>query len=93
MSVMQMCAAVAVVLLAGVGPANANVTYSSVAYDTAPAPDQMMVVDFDHPAATGYSMTWTNTGLFQGPLVPGIAAPPVGDSTNILRYSPVEPLR
>lgn len=84
MSIMQKCAAVAVVLLAGVGSANANVTYSSVAYDTAPTPGQMMVVDFDHPTAAGYSMTWTNAGLFQGPLVPGIAAPPVGDSTKYL---------
>jgi hypothetical protein len=42
------------------------------------------VVDFDNPNAAGYSMTWTNAGLFQGPLVPGIAAPPAGDTTKYL---------
>jgi hypothetical protein len=84
MSVMQKCAAVAVVLLADIGSASANVTFTSTAYDAPPAPGQTLVEDFDHPIAAGYSMTWSNAGLFQGPLVPGIAAPPVGDNTQYL---------
>jgi hypothetical protein len=84
MSMMRKCAAITVVLLAGIGSANANVTFSSTDYDAPPASGQTMVEDFDHPIAVGYSMTWSNAGLFQGPLVPGIAAPPVGDNTQYL---------
>jgi hypothetical protein len=76
--------AVVVALVAGIGSANAGVLFTSVAFDTSPAPGETMVVDFDHPNAVGYSMTSSNAGLFQGPLVPGIAAPPVGDSTKYL---------
>jgi hypothetical protein len=84
MSMMRKCAAVTVAMFAGIGSANANVTYSSVAYDASPAAGQTMVEDFDHPIVAGYSMTWSNAGLFEGPLVPGIAAPPVGDNTQYL---------
>lgn len=84
MSKMSKYAAFAVAMLAGIGSANAGVIFTSVAFDAAPAPGEVMVVDFDHPNAAGYSMTWSNAGLYQGPLVPGIAAPPVGDNTKYL---------
>jgi hypothetical protein len=84
MSMVYKYAAIAVVLLAGMGSANANVTFTSTAYDALPAPGETMVEDFDNPIAVGYSMTWSNAGLFQGPLVAGIAAPPVGDNTQYL---------
>jgi len=77
-------ATVAAVLLAGAGSAQANVIFTSVAFDAAPGPNEIMAVDFDHPNVAGYSMNWSNAGIFQGPLVPGIAAPPVGDNTNYL---------
>lgn len=77
-------AAVAAALLATAASANASVIFTSVGHDAAPAPGETMVVDFDHPVAAGYSMIWSNAGLFQGPLVPGIAAPPVGDDTKYL---------
>ncbi len=77
-------AAIAVAILAGIGSANADVIFTSVAFDAAPAPGETMVVDFDHPNTAGYAMSWSNAGLFQGPLVPGIAAPPVGDETQYL---------
>ncbi|HET7084620.1 MAG TPA: PEP-CTERM sorting domain-containing protein [Rhizomicrobium sp.] len=76
--------AAAALLMAGASSAQAGVVFSSVAFDAAPAPGETMVMDFDNPIAAGYSMTWSNAGLFQGPLVPGIAAPPVGDASTYL---------
>jgi PEP-CTERM motif len=77
-------AAIALAMLAGTASANANVIFTSVGYDAAPAPGETMVMDFDNPIAAGYSMNWSNAGLYQGPLVPGIAAPPVGDNSKYL---------
>jgi hypothetical protein len=78
-------AAFALAMLAGTASAHAGVIFHSVAFDAAPAPGEAMVVDFDHPNAAGYSMTWSNQAdIFQGPLVPGWAAPPVGDETKYL---------
>jgi hypothetical protein len=73
-----------VLLVAGASVTQAGAIYNSVAFDAAPAPGETMVMDFDNPIAAGYSMTWSNAGLFQGPLVPGIAAPPVGDASKYL---------
>ena len=84
MSKMLKFSAFALALVAGAGSANAGVIFTSIAYDGAPAPGETMVVDFDHPNAAGYGMSWSNAGLYQGPLVPGIAAPPVGDDTKYL---------
>ena len=77
-------AATAAFLMAGASAANAGVLYSWHPFDAAPAPGEVMVMDFDHPIAAGYSMTWSNAGLYQGPLVSGIAAPPAGDNTKYL---------
>ena len=80
--------ATAAVLVAGASAAQAGVIFNpivnSVAFDAAPAPGETMVMDFDNPLAAGYSMTWSNAGIYQGSLVPGIAAPPLGDSTKYL---------
>src|SRR5580765_8432282 len=80
--------ATAAVLLTGASAAQAGVIYNpilnSVAFDAAPAPGETMVMDFDNPLAAGYSMTWSNAGIYQGALVPGIAAPPLGDATKYL---------
>src|SRR5258706_6705653 len=76
--------ATAAFLVAGASAANAGVLYSWHPFDAAIAPGEVMVMDFDHPIASGYSMTWSGAGLYQGPLVPGIAAPPVGDATQYL---------
>jgi hypothetical protein len=76
--------AMAAFLVTGASAAYAGVTFSSVAFDSAPSPGEVMVVDFDHPIAAGYSMTWSGAGLYQGPLVSGIAAPPAGDSSKYL---------
>jgi PEP-CTERM motif len=84
MSKMPKFAAFALALLAGAGSAHANVIVHSAAFDAAPAPGEILVMDFDHAIAAGYTMGWSNAGLYQGPLVPGIAAPPVGDSTKYL---------
>ncbi|HWU55544.1 MAG TPA: PEP-CTERM sorting domain-containing protein [Rhizomicrobium sp.] len=76
--------ATAAFLVAGASAANAGVLFSSVAFDAPPSPGEVMVMDFDNPIAAGYSMTWSGAGLYQGPLVPGIAAPPFGDNTQYL---------
>jgi hypothetical protein len=76
--------ATAAFLVAGASAANAGVIYSWHPFDSAPAAGETMVMDFDHPIATGYTMTWSGAGLYQGPLVSGIAAPPVGDDTKYL---------
>jgi len=76
--------ATAAFLVAGASAANAGVIYSWHPFDAAPAAGETMVMDFDHPIATGYTMTWSGAGLYQGPLVSGIAAPPVGDDTKYL---------
>jgi hypothetical protein len=84
MSKMPKVAAFAVAMLAGIGSANAGVIFHSAAFEHQPAPGETMVEDFDHPIAAGYSMTWSNAGLYQGALVSGIAAPPAGDNTKYL---------
>lgn len=76
--------ATAALLVAGASSANAGVIYSWHPFDAAIAPGESLVVDFDNPVAAGYSMTWSGAGLYQGPLVSGIAAPPVGDDTQYL---------
>jgi len=57
------------------------VIFSLIADDAAPSPGEVMVVDFDHANAAGYSMTWSGAGLYQGALVSGIAAPRYGDQS------------
>jgi PEP-CTERM motif len=75
---------VAAALLGSIVSANAGVTFTSSAFDSAPALGQTMVVDFDNANALGYSLSTFNAQLHQGALVPGIAAPPVGDATQYL---------
>ena len=78
-------ATAAALLVAFAAPANAGViSYSWSPFDAAIAPGEVMVQSFDAPIAAGYSMTWNNAGIYQGPLVPGIAAPPVNDNTKYL---------
>jgi hypothetical protein len=74
----------AAALLGSAATANAGVLHTSVAFDAAPAPGQTMVVDFDNPIALGYSLSMSGAELHQAPLVPGIAAPPVGDNSLYL---------
>jgi hypothetical protein len=72
-------------LVAFAAPANAGViSYSWSPFDAAIAPGEVMVQTFDAPIAAGYTMTWSNAGIYQGPLVPGIAAPPQNDATKYL---------
>ena len=84
MSKLLSAIATAAFLTAGASAANAGVIYSWHPFDAAPAAGEVMVADFDHPVAAGYSMTWTGAGLYQGALVSGIAAPPAGDETKYL---------
>jgi len=76
--------ATAAFLMASASVANAGVMYSWHPFDAAIAPGEVMVQDFDHPLAAGYTMTWSGAGIYQGPLVSGIAAPPVNDTTKYL---------
>jgi hypothetical protein len=48
------------------------------------AAGEIMVQNFDAPLAAGYTMSWSNAGIYQGALVSGVAAPPFGDSTKYL---------
>ncbi len=78
-------ATAAALMVAFAAPANAGViSYSSIAFDGPMAADEIMVQNFDAPLAAGYTMSWSNAGIYQGPLVPGIAAPPAGDATKYL---------
>ena len=78
-------ATTAAFLVAGVTAANAGViSYSWSPFDNAPAAGEIMVQTFDAPLAAGYTMTWNNAGIYQGPLVSGIAAPPQNDNTKYL---------
>src|SRR5436190_21157550 len=78
-------AATAAFVVAGATAANAGViSYSWSPFDAAIAPGELMVQTFDAPIAAGYTMTWNNAGIYQGPLVSGIAAPPVNDNTKYL---------
>jgi hypothetical protein len=78
-------ATAAVLLLACAAPAHAGaISYSWSPFDAAIAPGEVMVQTFDAPIAAGYTMTWSGAGLYQGPLVSGIAAPPVNDATKYL---------
>lgn len=73
------------VLVALAAPANAGVIgITSQAFDGPMAAGEIMVQNFDAPLAAGYSMSWSNAGIYQGPLVPSIAAPPAGDATKYL---------
>jgi hypothetical protein len=66
-------------------PAHAGpVTYSWSPFDAAIAPGEVMVQTFDAALAAGYTMSWTGAAIYQGPLVPGIAAPPQNDETKYL---------
>ena len=72
-------------LVALAAPAHAGpITFSWSPFDAAIAPGEVMVQTFDAPLAAGYSMTWNNAGIYQGPLVAGIAAPPQNDATKYL---------
>ena len=72
-------------LVAFAVPANAGVIgVSSIAFDGPMAAGEIMVQNFDAPLAAGYTMGWSNAGIYQGALVSGIAAPPVGDATKYL---------
>lgn len=72
-------------LVAFAVPANAGViSYSWSPFDAAIAPGEVMVQTFDAPLAAGYTMSWSNAGIYQGPLVSGIAAPPQNDATKYL---------
>ena len=72
-------------LVAFAAPANAGaISYSWSPFDAAIAPGEVMVQTFDAPIAAGYTMTWSNAGIYQGPLVSGIAAPPQNDATKYL---------
>jgi hypothetical protein len=78
-------ATTAAFLVAGASAANAGViSYSWSPFDAAIAPGEVMVQTFDAPIAAGYTMTWNNAGIYQGPLVAGIAAPPQNDATQYL---------
>ena len=59
--------------------AQAGVTFTSAAYDSAPPGDQTLVVDFDHDPAPGF--TFAGGGVYQG-LSANVAAPPSGDDTK-----------
>ncbi len=82
--ILSRIATAAAFLIAGAGAADAGVIYTWSPFDGAPAAGEAMVQTFDSPLAAGYSMSWSNAGLFQGPLVAGVAAPPVGDATKYL---------
>jgi len=78
-------ATTAAFVVAGATAANAGViSYSWSPFDAAIAPGEVMVQTFDAPLAAGYTMTWSNAAIYQGPLVPGIAAPPQNDATKYL---------
>jgi hypothetical protein len=78
-------ATAAALMVACVAPASAGVIgYSWSPFDAPMAAGETMIQTFDAPLAAGYTMTWSNAGLYQGALVPGIAAPPVGDDTKYL---------
>ena len=78
-------ATAAALLVVFAAPANAGViSYSWSPFDAAIAPGEVMVQTFDAPLAAGYTMTWSNAGIYQGPLVPNIAAPPQNDATKYL---------
>jgi hypothetical protein len=78
-------ATAAAFVVTGATAANAGViSYSWSPFDAAIAPGEVMVQTFDAPIAAGYTMTWSNAGIYQGPLVPGIAAPPQNDTTKYL---------
>jgi hypothetical protein len=79
-------ATAAAFVVAGATAANAGViSYSWSPFDHAPAAGEIMVQTFDAPLAAGYTMTWnSNAGIYQGPLVSGIAAPPQNDNTKYL---------
>lgn len=65
------------------GDAAAAVTFTSTAPpDSAPVAPETLVVDFDNAPAAGYAITGGEIHIT--PLVPGIAAPPVGDTTYYL---------
>ena len=76
--------ATAAFLVAGASAANAGVIYSWHPFDAAPAAGEVMVDDFDHAIASGYTMTWSGagTGIYQG--TSGVAAAPANDDTKYL---------
>src|SRR6185369_45540 len=73
----------AALVMACAAPANAGViSYSWSPFDAAIAPGEIMVQTFDAPIAAGYTMSWSNAGIYQG--TSGVAAAPQGDSTKYL---------
>lgn len=84
-SLLSKFATATALLVAFIAPVNAGVIgISSQAFDGPMAAGEIMVQNFDNPLAAGYTMTWANAGIYQGALVPGIAAPPFGDATKYL---------
>jgi hypothetical protein len=78
-------ATAAALMVACAAPAHAGVvSYSWSPFDAPIAAGETMVQTFDAPLAAGYTMTWSNAGIYQGPLVSGIAAPPQNDTTKYL---------
>jgi hypothetical protein len=79
-------ATAAALLVACAAPAHAGVIgITSQAFDGPMAAGEIMVQNFDSPLAAGYTMSWnSNANIYQGALVSGIAAPPVGDATKYL---------
>jgi len=76
-------ATAAALVMACAAPANAGViSYSWSPFDAAIAPGEIMVQTFDAPIAAGYTMSWSNAGIYQG--TTGVAAAPQGDSTKYL---------
>ncbi len=78
-------ATAAALMVACAAPANAGVIgITSQGYDGPAAAGEIMVQNFDAALAAGYTMSWSNAGIYQGALVSGIAAPPFGDATKYL---------
>jgi hypothetical protein len=68
------------------GSAMAAVTFTSTPFYTGSYSAPPLDVTFDGASASGYSYTYTDAGIYSGAggLVSGVAAPPVGDTTNFL---------
>ncbi len=81
------CAALALALM-GAGASHAAVQTSSIAYDAPLTPGQVIVADIDNATLSGYSLTGGE--VHQGPLVPGVAAPPMGDASKYLAVTSSE---
>jgi hypothetical protein len=75
---LALTAAVAALAFSAGTAANAAVTFSSTAFDAPVAPGETIVMDFDFPAAPGYSISG---GAVTTGNIPNVAAAPAGDGT------------